>query len=200
MTSSMEKRGKSVVVNEEKEILCPMPQIVYNPYQIQEGQDEHSLSEHEDKDVNNHEKSEPKSSIKDITKGHYDLSAKDEEEIRERDEVFKKSPEYEKHKNSWIPLSQRVKGWTIVTCQRTKGGNMEKFYYQDNLTRQLRSKKQVYNFIRYGFVPKRNQGHSSSEAAENLVPEPKRQRILTPKEAVEEFLAEARSNLINYKG
>ncbi|KAL8110743.1 hypothetical protein AgCh_026471 [Apium graveolens] len=141
-----------------------------------------------------------KSITKNTKTGHYHISAEGEAKIRERDQVFKTSPEFEKYKNFWIPVSERVNGWTIVTRERTNGGRNEKFHHHPSLTRQLRSKKQVYSFIRYGFVTRHNEGLSSLEAAENLVPEPKRQRRKTPKEAVEEFLAEARNNLNNYRG
>ncbi|KAK1371723.1 hypothetical protein POM88_037815 [Heracleum sosnowskyi] len=201
MASSSNLKGKSVV-NEEEEILCPLPLAMYNPQQTEHEQNQLYCSESEDIDdeeadheekesQSNHAPRTLKSSVMSTKTGRYDISATDEKKIQEMDEVFQTSPEFEKYRNSWIPVAERLKGWTIETRERANQGRIEKFYYHNSLTRQLRSKKQVYSFIRYGLV---------STAAENLSPLPKRQRSQTPKEAVEAFLGESRNNLNNFKG
>nr|XP_017223414.1 PREDICTED: uncharacterized protein LOC108199898 isoform X1 [Daucus carota subsp. sativus] len=102
------------------------------------------------------------------SKGYYKLSANDVKEIEERDEVFIASPGFAKYKNTWIPVSFRLKGWTITTRKRASG-RTEMFYKHHIFRRQLRSKKEVYQYIRYGFVSKNSKEPSSSQAPLNIV-------------------------------
>nr|XP_017228476.1 PREDICTED: uncharacterized protein LOC108203805 isoform X2 [Daucus carota subsp. sativus] len=114
--------------------------------------------------------------------------------------MFKPHEEGETIQASKVPTEKisTSKGYYKLSANDVKEiEERDEFYKHHIFRRQLRSKKEVYQYIRYGFVSKNSKEPSSSQAPLNIVPN--RRREMSQKEEVEAFLADSWENLTNFE-